>query len=52
MRDWDQNRYVAQCNQLGEALRLLVGIHNKLAEECRTRFGGGPEEVLLTGYEE
>jgi hypothetical protein len=50
MRNWDRNEYVAQCNRLGEALRQLVGVHNQWAEECREKFGEGPEDVLLTGY--
>lgn len=52
MKSWDRNEYVAQCNRMGEALQKLIGIHNQLAEECREKFGEGPEDLLLTGYEE
>ncbi|HXA25595.1 MAG TPA: hypothetical protein VNW90_25230 [Acetobacteraceae bacterium] len=52
MKNWDRNEYVKQCNLLGSALRQLADVHNQWAEECRERYGEGPEEVLLTGYEE
>ena len=48
----DRNWYIGQCNVLGTVLLKLVEVHNKWAEECREKFGEGPEDVLLTGYEE
>jgi len=49
---WTRNDYVDSCNRIGFALRKLAEVHNEYAKECRQKFGEGPEEVLLTGYEE
>ena len=52
MNSWDRKEYLVAVQPHGGGDQKLVGIHNQLAEECREKFGEGPDDLLLTGYEE
>jgi hypothetical protein len=48
---WRQHDYETNCGDLLRGIRKLIDMHNRLASECETRYGGGPDSLVVTTSE-